>query len=520
MDFNFNIIDRVVNAISPERGLKRAQARALNEMLRDNLRRYDGAGFGRRTAGWRATGGSANMETRMDLVTLRYRSRDLVRNNPYAKRAIQAIATNTIGLGIRATPTPNGANKRAVKAMLAAWKLWAETTECDYDGQDNFYGIQRLCMRSVAESGEVLIRRRWVEGKALPIQLQVLEPDLLDHSRDQPMIPGQSYCIQGVEFDKDGKRAGYWLFPFHPGEGGVSLSQFVPAKDIVHIYYKERPGQVRGVPFGASAAISLRDFDEYEQAQLIRQKIAACFSIFVQDSTADGGTPSGTVKTGENREKVEPGIIEYLPNGKTMQFATPPGVQNYDEYGSSILRKIAVGFGVSYEIISGDLSNVNFSSGRMGWIEFHRLISEWQTLMMIPQMCDPIWGWFAEAAAIMGSGNINVKATWTPPRREMIDPSKEIKAMSEAVRNGFVSYSEMVRQMGGDPAEVLAQLGADYKAFDAAEMMLSCDPRYDAARKIPPDEELPGGDPNGNDGDEETPKQKKARLRKMRSQAA
>ena len=511
MELKPNIIDRAIMYVNPAAGAKRMQSRAVAEILKDNVRAYDAAGRGRRTKGWWATGASANRETLQGLTLLRWRSRDLVRNNAYAKRAIQAITTNTVGLGIRATPV-EVEGKRFNKKTSAAWKSWAESTDCDWDGQANFYGLQRLAMRCIAESGEVVIRRRWVEGKAIPIQLQVLEPDLIDHHRNTAVTIDSGYILQGIEFDGKGKIKGYWMYPFHPGEGTAVPSQFVPAKEILHVYYKERAGQVRGVPFGSSAALSLYDFDEYEQAQLIRQKIASCFAIFVQDNDADITRPTnGSVggPVGPRREKVEPGIIEYLPQGKTVTMANPPGVQNYDEYASAMLRKIAVGFGVSYEILSGDLSNVNFSSGRMGWIEFHRLISEWQNLMLVPMMCDPIWDWFIEAAAFMGEAQLGTKATWTPPRREMIDPSKEIKAMSEAVRNGFESWSSIVRQLGGDPNMVLDEIGKDYENFDEKELMLSCDPRYDAARKIPPDQELPG-----NEEDEPTGKQMKASKKK------
>lgn len=480
MEVNLNFIDRAIGFINPAAGLRRAHDRAMTNLLMENVRYYDAAGRGRRTKNWRATGASANKETEIGLTLLRWRSRDLVRNNAYAKRAIQAITTNTVGLGIRATPV-QGEGKRFNKAVVDAWQEWAESVACDWDGQNNFYGIQRLAMRCIAESGEVLIRRRWVKENAIPVQLQVLEPDFLDHYKNTPVTKEGGYIIQGVEFDKKGKRKGYWLFPFHPGEGMAVNSEFVPAKEVLHVYYKERAGQVRGVPFGASAALSLHDFDEYEQAQLVRQKIASCFAVFVQDNDADITRPTVSNEA-MKREKLEPGIIEHLPQGKTITMASPPSVQNYDEYAQAMLRKIAVGFGVSYEILSGDLSNVNFSSGRMGWIEFHRLISEWQSLMLIPMMCDPIWDWFIEAAAIVGRAATETKATWTPPRREMIDPSKEIKAMSEAVRNGFESWSDIVRQLGGDPAKVRKELEDDYTAFDTAGLMLTCDPRYDPTR--------------------------------------
>lgn len=511
MEIKLNIIDRAIMFLNPDAGLKRMQNRAFGDHLKEQFRMYDAAGKGRRTKGWRATGISANKETEIGLYTLRNRSRELVRNNPYAKRAIQGISTNTIGVGITAKPIERE-GVRFNKKTSQAWTDWAGSNACDYDDQVDFYGLQRLAMRCIAESGEVLIRRRWVEGKAIPIQLQVLEPDLLDHFKNTPVTNTGSYCVQGVQFNKEGKREGYWLYPCHPGEGIAIKSELIPAKEVLHVYYKERAGQVRGVPFGSSAAISLYDFDEYEQAQLVRQKIASCFAIFVQDNDADITRPSNT-NTKMNREKVEPGIIEHLPQGKTVTMANPPGVQGYDEYTRVMLRKVAVGYGVSYEMLTGDLSNVNFSSGRMGWLEFHRLISEWQNLMLIPMLCDPVFDWFIEAAALMGLAQMGTKATWTPPKREMIDPAKEGKAMGELVRNGFQSWSGTVRQLGFDPMTILKEITEDFTNFDKNKLMLMCDPRYDATRTngaIPdPNADKGGGTGSGGTGTKTNTKTKK-----------
>jgi lambda family phage portal protein len=277
---------------------------------------------------------------------------------------------------------------------------------------------------------------------------------------------------------------------------------------------KSAPGKCvvfHSVHLPLSACMTLMNTN---RLNLVRQKIASCFAIFVQDNDADITRPTVSGSGEMKREKLEPGIIEHLPQGKTITMASPPPLTGYDEYAQSMLRKIAVGFGVSYEILSGDLSNVNFSSGRMGWIEFHRLISEWQSLMLVPMMCDPIWDWFIEAAALMGRASIGTKASWTPPRREMIDPAKEIKAMSEAVRNGFESWSNIVRQQGGDPAEVMKEITDDYTNFDKNKLMLVCDPRYDATRT---NGALPDPNEDTTDAEDLTPKQAKAKKKVQNS---
>lgn len=467
-----NWIDTVVGYINPKAGLMRAK----NRVALEAMRKYDAASTGRRTSGWYATGSSANAETAESLNKLRDRARELVRNNPYAKNAIDVIVTNTIGTGIVPRPRKNA------EILLENWHRWASTKKCDYENQHTFYGLQALAMRTIAESGEVIIRKRMVNDKTNPLRLQILEPDFIDSTKNFPENSGGGYTIQGIEFDKSGKRVAYWLWSRHPGDSTTSSlkSERVEADGILHVYSVDRPGQVRGVPFGASAMLRLRDFDDYEDAQLMRQKIAACFSVFVQDASADA--IGGSNSSDELPERVEPGIIEKLPAGKTVTFASPPAAEGYGEYTRKVLQAIAIGYGVTYEALTSDLSNVNFSSGRMGWLEFHRRIVHWQNNIIIPRICDEVWLWFITASRITGGATEDVLVDWTPPRREMIDPEKETNAIILAIRSGLTSWQEAVREQGYDPDTILNQIESDNKNFDEKGIILDIDPRVEASQ--------------------------------------
>lgn len=469
-----NLIDRVIEIFNPEASFRRERYRAAMEILRE--RRFDGAARGRRTANLPVGDSSANNENATQLAILRSRSRHFARNNSYAKRGFKSIANNTIGTGI--IPAPYVAAKGRMKTIRKVWKDWAGKKVCDFDGRMNFYGIQRLAMRTIAESGEVLILRRRYNKGPIPVQLQVLEPDFLDASKDIDQLPTGGWITQGIEFDPSGRRKGYWIHKSHPLEAGWNESRFVPAADVLHIYELVRPGQVRGVPFIHSAMMRINDFDDYEDAELVRQKIAACFTAFVVD--ADPAN-SGSSSQEDQLERLEPGVIEHLPPGKQIQFAQPPTTQNYETYSRSVLRGIAAGMDVTYEAMTGDLSNVNFSSGRMGWLEMQRQILDWQWNMIIPQLCEGVWDWFVEGLQMgQGINAADADVTWTPPRREMIDPVKETQAINQQVRSGFMDWEEAVREQGYEPEEQLQRIAEWQKKLDTMGVKLDSDARNPA----------------------------------------
>lgn len=485
-----NALDMVIAAFDPVRALKRSRARLQLEFVR----RYEAVAKGRRTESWLTQSTSANAETLLALASLRDRSRDLVRNNPWAARAVQAIVSNTVGHGI--TAKIDAPTKTAAKKITQKWKDWAETSTCDADGRHDLYGLQALIDRTVTEAGECLVRRRWrkvSDGLPVPLQIQVLEPDYLDHSRNE-LLPNGGRIIQGVEFDPIGRRAAYWLYQDHPGDvmSTRSMSRRIDAGEIAAVFRVDRPGQVRGIPWAAPVVLTLRDLDDYEDAYLFRQKIANCFTGFIYDMDGQGGTTTAPVA-----ESIEPGRLEFLPAGKDIKFAVPPPAGDYGLFTKDILLRIAAGFGITYQALTGDLSTVNFSSGRMGWLEFQRNIDTWRWHMLIPQACDVISKWFLESVELsQGINTDGVRFNWTPPRREMIDPKSEVPPLISAIRGGLKSLPEAHREYGMDSEEVLNEIAQTNSLIDQLKLTLDTDPRHTTSNGSAVQQDQNTQDPN------------------------
>jgi len=454
-----NAIDKIVAYFSPSAALNRQRARIMS----DAIRSYEGATQKNRQKNWRTRSTDQNAEAQSTIKTLRNRSRDLVRNNPWAFRACQVIENNTVGTGI--LPQAQGPRKKQKQDM---WEQWGDTTTCDADGRLDFYGIQGIVMKSVAESGEIFVRRVRV-GRSLKIR--VLESDYCDESKSEQIKDG--VIIQGVEFNRDGERVAYWMYSDHPGSilGRYSVPERVPASEIIHIYRMDRPGQVRGIPWCAPVMIKIRDLADWQDNKLLRAKLAACFTAFVTDAD-----PTAPDNGGDLIESMMPGMIEYLPPGKDIEFATPPSAGGEESYVADQLRDIASTYGITYEALTGNLSGVNFSSGRMGWLEMERNIESWRWRMLIPQLCNTVWQWFNEFVELTSGLPYN-SVIWTPPRRQMIDPAKEVRAIKDMIRSGLLSLSEAQRMAGFDPEILLKELSDDYKRLDKLGLQLDIDAR-------------------------------------------
>ena len=494
-----NFLDRAIGAVAPRLALQRVRNRVALELTQDYLERhaqrfrYEAATAGRRAHGWYAASTDANVELMGSLIWLRNRSRDLIRNNPYAARAIEELAGNVVGTGI--VPKAKTGNIAIDKIIDAEWPFFADA--CDTPQRLDFYGMQTLAVRTMAESGESLVRfrpRLGVDGLRVPLQLQMLEADFLDQARTMGLVNG--HVMEGVQFDDLGRRVAYWLFTYHPGgvlilnpRGGI-ISQPVPADQIMHVYRVLRPGQVRGVPWLSPVMMALRALDDYCDAERVRKKVEACVTAFVQQPEGVDGDPLGISGTDPVTkapvETFQPGMVEYLKPGQEIKFNNPPAAGGYREYKMTELQGIMAGIGLPYELGTGDMSQVNYSSWRGGMLGFRNTVEAYRWLTLIPLFCMPVWRRFVDTLILQGkipqkalnNPKVAIHAVqWTAPKFESVDPVKDAMAELKMIRTGTLDLFEAISRNGYDPEERLQKIAAINKVLDKLEIILDCDPR-------------------------------------------
>jgi lambda family phage portal protein len=446
---------------------------------------YEAAAMTRRTTGWSPVASDVNTLVFRNADTLRSRSRDMVRRNPWATNALDAFVGNCIGTGIKPQSLHTDAEQR--EQIQALWLRW--TDEADATGLTDFYGLQALACRSVMEAGECFIRLRPrlpKDGLSVPLQLQLLEAEHLPTNETRKLENG-NYIRAGIEFNGIGKRVAYHLYREHPGDALNPMASTelvrVPAESVLHLFRPIRPGQLRGQPWLTQVLIKLYELDQYDDAELVRKKTAAMFAGFVTKNAPEdvlvgegAADASGVAIAG-----LEPGTLQVLLPGEDVKFSSPADVgASYETFMRVQLRSIAAGMGITYEQLTGDLTGVNYSSIRAGLLEFRRRCEQFQHQVIVFQMCRPIWRAWIDAAVLAGAlpagdGNYDVK--WIPPGFAWVDPLKDIKAQIMAVRAGFKSRAEVISEQGYDAEEIDREIAADNARADLLGLEYDSDPR-------------------------------------------
>lgn len=501
----WGLIETALQVVSPQRALQRYQNKVVAAQLR---RKYEAADKGRGTDGWRAGSTAADSEIAAAGAILRDRMRDLVRNNALAAQAVQVLVNNMVGPGIR--PRAKTSDPDLNARIDALWERWSK--RCDAHGHTDFHGVLQLAVREMIEGGEVLavrLRRRRTGPDDVPFEIELREADHLDDARVNLTAAG-ARIARGIEYDAQGRRTAYWMYPEHPGDTMPGQwrsleSVRVPAADVAHLFERQRV-QSRGVPWGTPALRALQDLGDWQDAELTRKKIEASAVAMVFGDPDDAQRSAGPLVrdgNGEMVEQFEPGLIMYADGGKDVKFNQPSATPGIREWNLVQMHIIASGFRVPYALMTGDLSQANFSSSRAGLNEFRRMIDAMQWLVIVPMFCQRVWEWFVEAAWTAGLIPLEeVPVEWQPPGFESVNPFQDAQTDLLEVRSGFASLPQMIAKRGYNLREVLKEHAEALEVADELGLVIDSDPRKTSRAGLtqarPAGTELPNTDPNAD----------------------
>jgi len=497
-------LDNVISVFSPASAAKRAYAR--NVYKKQSTRAYEAARIDRTTAPWVANSLSADRALYGEADRVRNRVRDLVRNNAYARGAVDAIVANSVGCGITPKPSIKDEQERN-DAILDKWNRWCEVA--DIGGRLHFYEMQGLCVRELVEAGENLINTINLEPDQLggvPFALELIEAERIasetDVFRGRNGTSDQAIIRRGVEVDAKGRAIAYWLYPNNPNDlnaMGVYEAKRVDSEQLLHVFRVERIGQTRGISWLAPAVLRLRDLEMYLENELQASAVAACFSVAIKTvdsggSWGDLNTPSGQDSTDSNDDRLtrlQPGIVSHLMPNESIEVINPNRPNSAaDVFLAIMLRSIGVACGLSYELVSRDYSRANYSSIRSGSLEDQRRFRPLQKFLTW-RVCQPIYrAWFRQAVLAQEAGQSGLemfptmseyiadpdhwlRCAWRAPGWDWVDPLKDVQAAALEVKEGFRSRGDIIEaNYGGDVRETFTELANEKTLAEELDLTL------------------------------------------------
>lgn len=444
-------------------------------------RDYLAASKGRLYMDFKGSNKSADSEIRWSLRDLRNRSRDLERNNEYARRYLQLLQTNIVGengfrLQLKGRNIDGTIDMAGNNIIEAAWEEFSRLGGPTVDGKMSMTDLSNHVIRGMARDGEVFLHIVNKNYLRHGIGVQIIEPDRVDDQMNETLRDGNQVRM-GIELDSSTRRvAAYHVLVNNPGDYDYATTttgtfrQRILADRMLHIYLQERADQTRGVPWTVTAMPALKMLHGYREAELVAARVGAAKMGFFTSPAGDGFTADGFEDTFTPLYDAEAGTFHQLPAGVDFKAFDPTHPTTaFADFEKAILRGIAGGLGVSYTALANDLEGTSYSSIRQGALE-ERDFYKTQQRFMIEHFIDPMFRlWMRHVMdfaliPINGPGKFEKFAlgiSWRARGFQWVDPLKEINAAVVGLQNGIISHTDIAATYGRDAEETFAQIQRD-----------------------------------------------------------
>jgi len=453
-------VDNLVGILFPKAALRRKAYRFGYEALDKHRTRKKRTGLGGK--------GDTHL-TRDNLYNLREVSRELMRNNPLAKRLLKVEQNGIIGSGVKiqARTDDDGLDKE----LESAWKEEMLDKPCDVTGRLNFNQYVRKYFLAYRRDGDAATI-------FLDDELQAIEGEQIGTPVGRKKEMAKNFeVVNGIAYSKKTKKVvGYYI-------GEASDYGFIKSgsyekylADHVHLMFDpERFSQSRGEPILTSSVKLIDILCDYIDAELVAAKVNACFSMFIKSEYPDipaaytkGISSSGLDEDDEPLEKMEPGIIMYGKPGEEAQGIgqTRPASQ-FDPFILRILSLIGGPLSMPLMLVTQDFSGATFMNARLA---YQKVQEEWQAQQdnIVKPFVSRVWRW--KLGRLLDTKRLKVNSNDKIFRHEIlcrrwpyVDPFKEAKADEQQLLNGTISRTEICARMGRDFTDVTDELERESK---------------------------------------------------------
>jgi capsid protein len=408
-------------------------------------------------------------------------------------QARQMVDTNPLAAGIVLNATDQvvstGFNLRM---CVPKNKAWNEDVEGRYNAQKDNFDIRG--MRSKGELDRCKYARRYIDGDIIVKRESIVgkkgtKPDL-DWQFKLNLIEAEmlrkekfDWLDQGIVWSDDGckRPVGFWVGDVPKDQIDYATifksGNFVKSEDAclyAHLQ-GERVNQMRGVSVFIQSFNLMQDVFEIIKAVVQKSKNEAFIALaFMMDGGVDGKIFGSLedVKTGadgKTRRNVPltPGLNLHLkPGEKVDMLGMKTPNSEFIPFIRFLLRILGMPFGLPLELMLMDVSETNFSGGRM-LVELARQRHRVEQKGLCRVNDRELRWWFENEVQHHGlklpkgitTNDAALIHQWDCPRLPYYDPKKELDVKIEAMAHHIESPQDVIREMTGkDPDEVLAKI--------------------------------------------------------------
>jgi capsid protein len=399
---------------------------------------------------------------------LRQRARYERANNAFLNGVTKSIANDVVGSGPQLKMTFE--NREDARVVEDAFWDWAERVD--------LAAKLRIMRMALVTDGESFLKAFTNSRLPTPIKLDftLLEAEQIASLQFDVLDPLRA---DGIDLDENGVPISYRVLKYHPGDAYIGYNLYdeevIPARDICHYFQADRAGQVRGIP---AITPSLRLFGlhrRYTGAVLRAAETAASLAAVMQ-TNLPANNEAASVSPNDYAEIIRDTIVS-LPEGWSLsQMKSEQPTTTFPQFTLTLLDEMFRPLNVPSNIVRGNSSGYNYSSGRLDHLTYHKALTIDRDDLAKRVLYFVMTKWLEEFV-LLEQYDLRIRQQisremtlgrqcwqWMWPAIEDIDAEKAVNAAIKRMEAGVTTLRDECARLNLDYREVIEQR-ANEEAF-------------------------------------------------------
>jgi capsid protein len=146
----------------------------------------------------------------------------------------------------------------------------------------------------------------------------------------------------------------------------------VPARQVLHWFECDRPGQMRGIPKITASLPLFSQLRRFTLATLTAAEFAAMLAGVMKTNLPAANGAAASIDRWELVELVRGALVTLPEQWDAQQFEPRQPTANYGDFKRELLNEAGRGPGAPLNVVTGNSSGYNFSSGRLDHLPYQR----------------------------------------------------------------------------------------------------------------------------------------------------
>lgn len=422
--------------------------------------------------------GSFNSALKSSGQRLFNQGRGLALNTSIGARYVQFVTDNVVGNAL--TPkvmllkSDGSVDLKLNEEIESHFWRWASSQKrFSVNDRFNFIECLQILEKERCQGGEAFLIMHDEET----LQFSIRTAEECDWSYNK-RVDDNTVIYQGIEYNETTmKPIAYWF-----RKRDLLTQSFTnthvryEASKVLHYFFPKTADALRGVTDFLPVIKDISHLDAWRETTIVQKRIASSSMGFIETDKSESQFELDDDNY-YNKQVVadfSPGSIQELaPGQRIKQISSTQTGDDFSKFNDSMMTSIAMGLSCFQSALTGDTSNINYSSARFGDLQQRSRFKAIQDRLIDVVIMPMFEAWLRHC--VMHStlsikmsqvSKIIENTTVIRAKYSSVDPIRDVQADIAMIEAGLKSRSSTIIERGEDPVKVFLEIANEKRELN------------------------------------------------------